>query len=389
MTQALPLHDELMQALQHLIPRTAYQDSRRLNTLVWAITGLCLTQTVRLSAWAEVLESRRQHAARRIRRFSRWLHHPAIVPSHWYQPVVLSALSNWSADQRWYIALDTTVLSPFVLIRASLIYRGRALPLTWRVLRHPSAQVSFDAYHPVLEQLCALVPPGQRVPLLADRGFAHERLLLYLRERHFQFRVRLPGDTLIQLEASSRDANVSLLCPPVGQARFVQQAALFGTAFGPVSLALATPFEHPDDPWYVASSEPSSEATLQEYALRFDIEESFRDDKSGGFQLQSSRLATPDALERLLLVLAMATLYLTSLGTSLTHTGKRSFVDHHWDRGLSYLQLGARWCRMPDRYGWQTFVPFQLEPAPAPFPVLVSRRTGRSGNHTIDPSTAA
>jgi hypothetical protein len=178
-----------------------------------------------------------------------FLHHPAIVPSHWYQPVVLSALSNWPADQRWYVALDTTVLSPFVLIRASLIYRGQALPLAWRALRHPSAQVSFDAYHPVLEQLCALVPTGQGVTLLADRGFAHERLLMYLREHHFQFRVRLPGDTLVQLEACSRSANISLLCPRAGQARFVQQAALFGTTFGPVSLALAAPFEHPDDPW--------------------------------------------------------------------------------------------------------------------------------------------
>ena len=42
-----PMHDDLLKALLPIIPRTVYQDVRRLNTLVWAIVGLCLTQTVR------------------------------------------------------------------------------------------------------------------------------------------------------------------------------------------------------------------------------------------------------------------------------------------------------------------------------------------------------
>ena len=67
------MHDELVNALLSLIPRTAYRDLRRLNTLTWAITGLCLTHTVRLGAWAQ-LPSRAQSAASRERRFSRWLH---------------------------------------------------------------------------------------------------------------------------------------------------------------------------------------------------------------------------------------------------------------------------------------------------------------------------
>ena len=71
MTEATHLHNELVHALQLLIPRTTYQDSRRLNTLAWAITGLCLKQTVRLSAWAEVTQSRGELAASRVRRFSK------------------------------------------------------------------------------------------------------------------------------------------------------------------------------------------------------------------------------------------------------------------------------------------------------------------------------
>jgi hypothetical protein len=129
MNEAQPMYDDLLEALEPILPRTVYQDVRRVRTLAWAITGLCLTHTVRLSAWAEVLESRAQYAASRVRRFSRWLHHPAIHPQEWYKPVLQAALGDWPVASRLYVALDTTALTPFVLIRASLVYRGRAIPL--------------------------------------------------------------------------------------------------------------------------------------------------------------------------------------------------------------------------------------------------------------------
>jgi hypothetical protein len=83
--------------------------------------------------------------------------------------------------------------------------------------------------------------------------------------------------------------------------------AILGTAIGPVHLALACPIDHPDAPWFVASDEPTDAKTLEEYGLRFDIEEAFLDEKSGGFQLQTSELSTPETLERLLLIVAIAT----------------------------------------------------------------------------------
>src|SRR6266496_2411951 len=316
MTEATHLHDELMRALLRLMPKTIYQDPRRLSTLAWAITGLCLKQTVHLSAWTEVTQSRAQTVASRIQRFSRWLHHPAISPPDWYRPIVQEALSDWPTDQRLYIALDTTALLPFVLIRASLVYRGRAISVAWRALRHRSTQVSFEAYQPVLDQVRTIMPTGQVITLLADRGFAHERLLHYLNQQRWHFRLRLPADTLVHLGAQPVSA-IRALCPPAGQERFFQRVSILGTAVGPVHLALAAPIDHPDDPWFVASDEPTDARTLDEYGLRFDIEENFRDEKSGGYQIHSSQLATPEALDRLILILAMTTLHLTSIGVAV------------------------------------------------------------------------
>ena len=155
-------------------------------------------------------------------------------------------------------------------------------------------RLGFEAYQPVLNQVHAIVPPGLVITLLADRGFVHKQLFHSLQKLQWHFRLRLPSDTLVHLEVSSISA-VKDLCPPAGEQRFFQQVSILGAAVGPVSLALACQLEQPDDPWFVVSDEQTSARTLDEYGLRFGIEETFRDEKSGGPQIQLSHLATPEA----------------------------------------------------------------------------------------------
>ena len=373
MNEAHQIYDDFLEALEPILPRTIYQDVRRVRTLAWAITGVCLTQSVRLGAWAQVTQGRAQYAASRVRRFARWLHHPAISPPQWYQPVLQAALVDWPLDHRLCIALDTTALTPFVLIRASLLYRGRAIPLAWRAMRHRSTQVSFEAYQPVLNQVLTIMPAGQVITLLADRGFVHEHLFHFLQKIQWHFRLRLPSDTLVHLGASSI-SSIKDLCPPAGEQQFFQNVSILGAAVGPVHLALTCLLDQPNDPWFVVSDEPTNARTFDEYGLRFDIEESFLDEKSGGYQIHTSELATPEALERLILILAIATLHLTSVGAGVVQAGKHRWVDTHWDRGLSYLKLGWRWRLQQYQRGWQTFAPFWLDPEPDPLPALASRR---------------
>jgi hypothetical protein len=223
--------------------------------------------------------------------------------------------------------------------------------------------------------------------MLADRGFVHEQLIHYLRKQQWHFRLRLPDDTLVHLEAGPASP-VRDLCPPAGESRFIQQVAHLGTAVGPVHLALACLLDAPDDPWFVVSDEPTDAQTLDEHGLHFDIEEAFLDEKSGGYQIQTSELATPEALKRLLLILAFATFHLTSLGVGVVRVGKRRWVDTHWDRGLSYLKIGWRWRRQQYQRGWQAFAPFWLDPAPDPLPALASRRAIVGERNSVDLPTA-
>ena len=60
--------------------------------------------------------------------------------------------------------------------------------------------------------------------------------------------------------------------------------------------------------WYILSTELTTIQTFCEYALPFDIEENFLDDKSNGFDLESSRLCSAHAISCLYLILAMITI---------------------------------------------------------------------------------
>ncbi len=65
--------------------------------------------------------------------------------------------------------------------------------------------------------------------------------------------------------------------------------------------------------------------------------------------MEDSRLRHPDALKRLYLVAAVALLYATTTGMTVTITGLRTTVDPHWRRGLSYLCLVQRTLRRSQR----------------------------------------
>ena len=380
MTDSQQLYTTLLTAFTQNIPRSTYGDVRRLMVLAWAVVGLCISETVNFSKWGEGVISLAQNAASHQRRFQRFLKNKRVKPLKYYYPLLRVALQEWALENPLYVALDVSDLkNGYILIRLALIYRGRAIPVSWRVMKHKSTSVAYRDYKIVLKQALIVLPPGRPIILLADRGFVHLNLVKFCRTQQWQYRLRAKSSSLIRLPDRSV-TNFGKLCPPQGEAHFYQSVHILGEEIGPVHIALANP-EGDEDPWYVLSDQPTSVVTLDEYARRFDIEEGFLDDKSGGFQVESTKLDDPRAIERLFLVLAIATLHFTSVGVAVVNQQKRRWVDTHWDRGLSYFKIGWRWLRQQFRRNWPVFPPFWLDPAPDPEPAIASRRKAAAPKH--------
>ena len=367
------LYDTLIHILgQH----THWLDKRHLYTLIWMIVGLIESKTISLPEWTSSVASRATFAESTVRRFSRWLHNERIEVHALYGPIIQEALTEWN-NQIIYLALDTSMLwDRFCHIRISVIYRGRAVPLIWKTIEHGSSTVSLEAYRTLLDKAAKLLPSACEVVFLADRGFADTNLMKYLSHTlHWHWRIRIKSSFLVY-RRHKRRCKISNINLKRGQARFWHHVYITDKRFGAVHLALAKPRGIKDD-WLIVSDQPTDVTTFDDYGYRFDIEENFLDDKSSGFQVESSLIRSADALSRLFLVLAVATLFLVCQGTEVVESGKRRWVDAHWFRGNSYLKIGWKWVRRAFVKGYELITQLVLSPLPDPEPSIASRKQAK------------
>ena len=363
------LYDTLLRVLgQH----ANWLDLRHRKTLAWMMVGLICSKTVSLGAWTPFVVSQAQYAQSLVRRFRRWLDNNRITVEPLYGPLIEQAVVGW-VGKRMYVALDTSMLwNTYCLIRLSVIYRGRAVPLVWRVIEHGSAAVSFETYQDLLNEAKRRLPFACKVVFLADRGFADTQLMGHLRGLGWHFRMRIKSTFWIY-PSHLAPFQVGAVALQPGHMSCWQEVAITDKHFGPVHLAVARALGS-DEYWYVVSDESAELKTLEEYGLRFDIEENFWDDKSNGFQLESSLIRSAKALERLCLVLAMTTLYLVSVGTSVVKKGQRRLVDPHWFRGSSYLKIGWHWVHYALNRGYELITSVYLSGEPDPEPAMASKK---------------
>lgn len=362
------LYTTLVQVLgQH----AHWGDRRHLKTLAWMLVGRIHSGWINLPAWAPYVVSRAQYSQSTVRRFRRWLDNDKIEVFSLYGPLIQHALAQWG-EHVLYLALDPSMLwNTYCMIRIAVIYRGRAIPLVWLVLEHGSAQVSYDTYKDLLDKAVTLLPVPCTVVFLADRGFADTALMAHLHRLGWHWRLRIKTSFWLYRRGQPR-CKVARLAVARGQASFWHRVCITEKCYGPVHLAVARPHSGTDI-WYVLSDEPTNGKTFEEYGLRFDIEENVLDDKSNGFQLESSLIRCAQALSRLCLVVAIATLYLVMQGSEVVKQGKRRLVDPHWFRGSSYLKIGWNGVKLAltRRYALITHV--SLSGACDPEPAMASK----------------
>jgi hypothetical protein len=351
----------------------------------WMVTGVLLGHSSRPSDWVAGVLSKAQQAQSTERRFARWLNNEAIDPVGIYGPLILRSLKEWGKS-RLVLALDTSVLfEGWCWICLVVIYRGRAVPLVWRVIEHPSAQVSFAQLAPLLADARGMLEALGLwdVVLLADRGFADTTLMSWLKAAGWNYRIRIKANLKLYAPKGKLWCKVGEVALGPGEAKFYQGVYRTEAQFGPVHVTFAQPHDA-DDAWQVVSSEPTSLTTFEEYGWRFNIEEFFLDDKSGAFQLEDSHLRDAGKLERLILVLALSLLMLVSQGTYTTIQGLRRSVDPHWQRGLSYLKIGWRSLNYALSRGLALLCSLELHSGPDPDKIPPRKGDPRAGVFKLD-----
>ena len=259
----------------------------------------------------------------------------------------------------------------YCLIRLSVVYRGRAVPVVWEVIEHGSSSVTHAAYEALLDAVPALLPAGVKVVFLADRGFADTEFLAQLRRLGWHFRIRIK-------------ATFSVLRPgqPVCK---VEDFSLWRPA-GRCSCTMSRLRQSSSDrsrwPW-PATAVPASIGISSVMNPR-----ACTPSRSTGGALilkRTSWTINPTAFSSKVRSCAMPT---PSPGSALSSRSprsiwwrkarrswpqqKRRWVDPHWLRGNSYLRIGWQWVKTALARGWELFATLHLSGTPDPEPCRAS-----------------
>jgi hypothetical protein len=345
------------------------------------VAGLLLSQTVCFGHWQQALPLHHCLAASWQRRCRRWLCNERIEAAALHGPLVLWAIQHWQKPgQALPLALDTTVLwNRFCVVVLSVVCHGRAIPLLWQTLEHPSASVSAEVVIGLLQRADRLLADFGAITVLADRGFPSDQLLSWF-EGHSRWRyvMRLRADTWIHGTAAPMGCEVRRLRLPRGHCRGFRDVQLWGDGSQRANLVLARPVGiAASEPWYLVSNLDPSLDLVWLYGQRFCCEQLFRDQKSGIFQLERSRLRSPDRIDRLLLVVAIAVLLSSLQGVAVSLSGQRRQVDPHWKRGLSFARIGLHWLQQSVITAGRALLAWMPIPLQALEPCISSRGISR------------
>jgi len=368
------MENRIYNTLENLLGQyKGWKDKRHRKTLIWMVIGLINSGVINLTGWSIYVESRAEKDQSIVRRFQRWLKNTRINMEEIYGEIIKKLLLPWSG-RKIYVTLDTTRLwDEYCVIRLSMIYAGRAIPLIWEIVNQKSSMVGIEDYRQILIDAKKMLPKKSKIIMLADRGFVDKKFMDFLKKiLNWSFKIRLKSNIHVYINGRGRK-KLSEIKPLNGIACFYNKIHITDRLYGPVNLAVGMPLGGKEY-WYVITDEEANFKTFEEYALRFDIEENFRDDKSGGFQLEKSKIRSLPELKKLFFVTSIATLYLVSQGIEVAREGKRTMVDPHWNRGMSYFKIGWRWIRKALLRGYDMIKEFCLDLALNFEPAISSKK---------------
>jgi hypothetical protein len=234
-----------------------------------------------------------------------------------FVPLLRWIVQLWTNDQI-ALTLDATSLGEkFVVLAVCVVYRGCGIPVAWTILPAGRKRAWRREWLRMLRVLRPALPRAWTVLLLADRG-------LYARWL-FRRIVRLGWHPFLRI-------NQGCKFRPHGQAQFVWLTDLLGQS-GMRWRGAGTAFASPKcrlectlvgwwgaghaEPWFILTDLPPEGCDAQWYGVRGWCEQAFKCTKRGGWQWQQTQMRDPARVARLWLAMAVATLWMITIGSDL------------------------------------------------------------------------
>jgi hypothetical protein len=237
-----------------------------------------------------------------------------IVVSSSFVPLLRWILSWWPVNEkRLALALDATSLGQvLVVLVISVVYRGCAIPVAWRVLPATEKGSWKKPWLDLFSHFQGVIPEEWVVIVMADRGLYASWLFESIQKCDWHPFLRINSRIFFRPK-DEREFKAL-------QIAFQQPGCTWsgaGTCFKTNSLEatlLVRWEEGYEEPWLILTDLPDKQALPCWYGLRSWIECGFKHIKSAGWQWQYTRMVEPERVTRFWLAIAVATLWVLSVG---------------------------------------------------------------------------
>jgi Transposase DDE domain len=295
---------------------------------------------------ADALGLNPKHA---IKQVDRLLSNGGITVWAWFTSWVMFVVA---ARQEVVVALDWTEFDAddqATIAMYLVTSHGRATPLLWKTVRKSELKNRRSEYETeVIERLHEILPETVNVTLLADRGFADQKLFAYLDMLGWSYAIRFRQ--IIKVTHRNRTLPAREWVPIGGQAKMLRDVLITADK----TSIPAVVFKHQKgmkEAWCIATNrvDLGAAGVVKLYARRFTIEETFRDIKDNhfGMGLSATHIGSPQRRDRLLLMAAMAQALLTLLGAAGEACGLDRMLKANTvkTRTMSLYNQGCCWYR--------------------------------------------
>ena len=313
---------------------------RHLTTLAAFISGIVASKSTQLPHIATKVPDGTKPESR-VKRLTRWLDNEHILEEMYFLPYAEILLAHVALETLVLVMDGSVVGRGCVALMIHVLYKGRALPLAWRVRQGPKGPFPEELHIALVALIRACLPEGTQVVLLGDGEFDGTTLQETLNDAGWGYVCRTAQSTVATWDGETFRLDTLGACSKPGTLIALKEVKITRDAYGPV-MVLSCWAKGYHEPLYLVSNMDAAEAACRYYQKRFRIETFFSDQKSRGFHIHKSHISDPQRLSRLLIAACLAYIWIVYLGALCEKYGWREVIHRRKRCDLSLFQLGLR-----------------------------------------------
>src|SRR2546426_5607909 len=209
--------------------------ARHVQTLAALISGIVGGKSTQLPHIATKVPDGSKPESR-VKRFARWLDNARILEEMSFLPYAESLLTHLALETLVLVMDGSVVGRGCAALMIHVIYKGRALPLAWRVRQGPKGHFPEDLHIAVVELMREVIPEGATVVFLGDGEFDGTRLQQTVQDAGWSYVCRTGCHRTAWWDGETFRLDTLGACSKPGTLIELSEVLLTRKAYGPIML---------------------------------------------------------------------------------------------------------------------------------------------------------